>query len=111
MGDVVFNAKDSAAVREAGAREAVSPSVADGAGTPLQCQQLLLQQQPEAGAEAPAPAPAEITPREMTTNDEQPASAAPRVAAAATMPHKRLGLGSWMGGGGWVPLNHSGQGT
>ena len=88
VGDAVFDAKDSAADRDAGVREAVSPGTADSAGAPLQSQQLLLQQQPEAGAEAPAPAAAEITPKAMTTNDEQPASAAPRVAAAAA-PHKR----------------------
>ena len=92
---------------DAGAREAVSPSVADGAGTPLQCQQLLLQQQPEAGAEAPAPATAAITPMEMTANDEQPASAALRVAAAAA-PHKRQAVAAVAavetgGGGGKRP--------
>ena len=117
MGDAVIDAKDSAADLDAGVREAVSPGTADSAGTPLQSQQLLLQQQPEAGAEAPAPAAAEITPKAMTTNDEQPASAAPRVAAAAAMPHKRqavaagTAVGVAVGEGGKTPAVDEGTWT
>ena len=86
VGDAIIVEKDPGAGRDAGVRTGVSLSETESAGTLLQCQQLLQQQQPEAGAEAPAPAAMEMTTK---TNDEQQASAAPRVAAAAAMPHKR----------------------
>ena len=87
----VIEAKDSPAVRDAGASAGVSTSGADSAGALPQRQQLLLlllQQQQAQQAAAPAAADPASTQTELAENDEQPTSVEPRVAAAAA-PHKR----------------------
>ena len=107
-GDTTIEAKESGAIGDAGAGTGVSKYVAESAGEAPQCQQLLLQQQAQqAAAPAAAPAPMAMAQMETMEIDEQPKSAAPRVAAAAE-PHKRravaagtaVGLAVGVGGNG-----------
>ena len=74
VGDAVFEAKDSAAVRDAGARAGVSTNVAESAGEAPQCQQQheLHQQQQAEQAAAPAAADPAPTQMELAEHDEQP---------------------------------------
>ena len=113
-GATVFVAKDPGADRDAREFARVSQIGAESAGAPQQCQLLLQPEQPEmqAAAWAAAPATAEMAQMEMTANDEQPASAEPRVAAAAE-PHKRraVAAGTAVGAPVGVGGNGGNEGT
>ena len=88
-GDAIIEAKEYGAIGDAGADTGVSKILAESAGAAPQCQQLLLMQQAQqAAAPAAAPAPTEMAQMKTMQIDEQPTSAAPRVAVAAE-PHKR----------------------
>ena len=115
-GDAAFEAKDPGAICDAGELAGVSTSGADSAGEVPQCQQLLLlQQAQQAAAPAAAPAPTEMAQMETTQIDEQPTSAAPRVAVAAA-PHKRRAVAAGTavetgGKGGKPPAGDNGTWT
>ena len=81
-GDRSSIATGDEAAGDAEGGQAAMTATADSAAT------ATTEPEEQAAAPAAAPATAEITQTEMATNDEQPASAAPRVAAAAA-PHKR----------------------